>query len=85
MEFGDKIRDGSPGHAGNEGPHLEMTGRLLVFIDLRRLRGVSHEVRRGAQGASCVEPGKSGLPCEWRGRARHCSRVTVGESGLETC
>ena len=38
-----------------------MTGRLLVFIDLRRLRGVSHEVRWGAERASLVEPGKSGL------------------------
>ena len=26
-----------------------------------------------------------GSPCEWRGGARHCSRVMVGESGLETC
>ena len=23
-------------------------------------------------------------PCEWRGGARHCSRVMVGESGLVT-
>ena len=26
-----------------------------------------------------------GSPCEWRGGARHCSRVMGGESGLETC
>ena len=26
-----------------------------------------------------------GSPCEWRGGARHCSRVMVGESGLEMC
>ena len=26
-----------------------------------------------------------GSPCEWRGAVRHCSRVMVGESGLETC
>ena len=26
-----------------------------------------------------------GSPCEWRGGACHCSRVMVGESGLETC
>ena len=24
-------------------------------------------------------------PREWRGGARHCSRVLVGEPGLETC
>ena len=26
-----------------------------------------------------------GSPCEWRGGARHCSRVLGGEPGLETC
>ena len=26
-----------------------------------------------------------GSPREWRGGARHCSRVMGGESGLETC
>ena len=26
-----------------------------------------------------------GSPCEWRGVARHSSRVMVGEPGLETC
>ena len=25
VEFGERIRDCSPGHAGKEGPHLEMT------------------------------------------------------------
>ena len=55
----------------------------MVFLELRRQCGVSHEVQRGAQGASCVAPGKSDLPCEWRGGARHCSRVTVGASGLK--
>ena len=24
-----------------------------------------------------------GSPCEWRGGARHCSRVMVGESGFD--
>ena len=33
----------------------------MGFLELRRQCGVSHEVRRGAQGASCVAPGKSGL------------------------
>ena len=36
-------------------------GRLRGFLELRRQCGVSHEVRRGAQGASRVAPGKSGL------------------------
>ena len=36
-------------------------GSLVGFLYLRRQCGVSHEVRRGAQGASHVAPGKSGL------------------------
>ena len=31
VEFGEKNRDGSPGHAGNEGPHLSMTGAPTGF------------------------------------------------------
>ena len=33
----------------------------MNFLELRRQCGVSLEVRRGAQGASRVAPGKSGL------------------------
>ena len=33
----------------------------MGFLELRHQCGVSHEVRRGAQGASRVAPGKSGL------------------------
>ena len=33
----------------------------MGFLEVRRQCGVSHEVRQGAQGASCVAPGMSGL------------------------
>ena len=33
----------------------------MGFLELRRQCGVSYEVRQGAQGASHVVPGKSGL------------------------
>ena len=33
----------------------------MAFLELWRQCGVSHEVRRGTQGASHVAPGKSGL------------------------
>ena len=33
----------------------------MCFLELRRQCGVSHEARQGAQGASHVAPGKSGL------------------------
>ena len=36
-------------------------GRMVGFLELRRQCGVSHEVRQGAQGASLMAPGKSGL------------------------
>ena len=44
-----------------EVPHLVMTGRIVGFLELRCLNGVSEEVRRGAQGDSLQASGKSGL------------------------
>ena len=58
MKFGERTRDCSPGQAGKEVRNLAMT---VGFPELRRQCGVSHEVRQGAQGASHVAPGKSGL------------------------
>ena len=37
VEFGERTRECSPGHAGKEGPHLEMTGGLGGFTELQRL------------------------------------------------
>ena len=39
----------------------------MGFLELRRQCGVSHEVGRGAQGASRVVPGTSGLPARGKG------------------
>ena len=58
VEFGERTRDCSLGHAGNEGHHLVMMGNLMVFLELWRQCGVFHEVRWGAQGASRVAPRK---------------------------
>ena len=33
----------------------------MGFLELRHQSVFSQEVRRGSQGASCLEPGKSGL------------------------
>ena len=83
--FGERSRDWSLGHAGDEGPHLSMTGEsrgcsraaapVCVFSRGTTARSVS--LSWGAR--------EVGSPCEWRGGARHCSRAMVGESGLETC
>ena len=40
----------------------------MGFLELRRQCGFSHEVRRGSQGASPVEPGKSGLHVHGEGK-----------------
>ena len=39
LEFGERTRDCTPGHAGKEGPHLTMTGGggLGGFTELQRL------------------------------------------------
>ena len=50
-----------PGHAGKEGPHLTKTGGSRWFYRAAAPVLVSQGVRRGAQGASCVAPGKLGL------------------------
>ena len=39
----------------------------MCFLKLRRQCGVSHEVRQGAQGASHVAPGKSGVHAHGEG------------------
>ena len=49
LEFGERTRDCTPGHAGKEGPHLTMTGGLGGFTELQRLcwflRGYDGELR----------------------------------------
>ena len=72
VEFGEKTRDCSPGHAGNEGPHHEMT---------RATRGFP---RAGAPvwGFQRYTPGSSGsLSCGAR-ELRSCMRVARGSGSL---
>ena len=83
MEFGERTQDCSPGHAGKEDPHLAMTGASCWFLELRCQCAVSDEVRREAQRAFRVVPGKSGLHAHGKEGARHCSRDMVRESGLK--
>ena len=39
----------------------------MGFLELRHQCGVSHEARQGAQGASHVAPGKSGVHAHGKG------------------
>ena len=82
--FGERSRGWPLGHAGDEGP-LGMTGES---------RGCSRAAAPGcgfSRGTTARSVSLSwgarevGFPCEWRGGARHCSRIMVGEPGLEPC
>ena len=84
VEFGESTRDCSPGHAGKEGPHLAMSGESRGFSGAAvPVWGFSQGTTGSSGSLSCgVREVKS--PYEWRGGARHCSRVMVVESGLNT-
>ena len=49
----------------------------MGFLELRRQCGVSHEVRQGAQGASHVAPGKSGLHVRGEGERVILRRLII--------
>ena len=82
LPFGERTRDCSPGHAGKEGPHLAMSGESRGFSGAAvPVWGFSQGTTGSSGSLSCgVREVKS--PYEWRGGARHCSRVMVVESGL---
>ena len=83
--FGERSRDWSLGHAGDDGPHLSMTG------ESRGCSRAAAPVCGFSRGTTARSVSLSwgarevGSPCEWRGGARHCSRAMGGDSGLETC
>ena len=79
--FGERPRDWSLGHAGDEGPHLAMTGESWGCSRAAApvcgfSRGTTARSVSLSWGAREV-----GSPCEWRGRAPHCSRAMVGCRG----
>ena len=81
----ERTQDCSLGHAGDEGPHLAKTG------ESRGCSRVAAPVCGFSRGTKTRSVSLSwgarevGSPCERRGGVLHCSRVMVGESGLETC
>ena len=50
----------------------------MGFLQLRRQYQISHEVRRGAQGASLMAPGKSGLHVRGEGAGLWNPSLCVG-------
>ena len=84
LQFGERTRNCSPGHAGKEGPHLEMTGASRGFS---RAVAPVWGFSRGTTGSSgSLSCGNREVRSPWAGQggARHCSQVRVGESGLMT-
>ena len=82
VEFGERTRDCSLGHAGNEGPHFEMTWESR---GLSRAAAPAWGFSRGmsaSSGGLSWGTGEVGSPCEGRGGVCHCSRVMVRELGL---
>ena len=77
--------DWSLGHTGDEGPQLAMMGESQGCSQAAA-PGCGFSLGTTARSVSLSWGAREvGSPCEWRGRARHCSPVMVGESGLETC
>src|SRR5574337_1259880 len=83
--FGERSRDWSLGHTGDEGPQVAMTG------EARGCSRAAAPVCGFSRGTTARSVSLSwgarevGSPCKWRGGARLYSQVIVGESGLETC
>ena len=67
VEFVERTRDCSLGHAEKEGPHLAMTGASRGFSRAEAQVWCFPRGMLGAQGASCVAPGKSGLHARGEG------------------
>ena len=77
VEFGERTRDCSLGHAGKEGPHLAMMAASLGFSRLPRSAGFLTRYERELREPLVWRQG-SQVPMRWLGGARHCSRVMVG-------
>ena len=59
-------------------------GNLVVFLELQRKVSGFSRVMMGNSGSLLCGPRDIKSPFELRGGAQHCSRVTIGKSGLKT-
>ena len=84
MEFEERPRDCSPGHAGKEGLHLATTEASRGFSRAGEPVWDFSRGMTGSSGSLSCGAREVKSPCEFRGGTRHCSRVMVGESGFKT-
>ena len=79
LQFGDRTRDCSPGHAGKEGPLLARTGASQGFPRAAVPMGVFSRGTTRISGSLSCGAREVGSPGAWRGGARPGSRVTGGD------
>ena len=79
LQFGERTRDCSPGHAGKEGPHLARTGASQGFPRAAAPVGVFSRGKTRISGSLSCGAREVRSLCAWRGGARHCSRVLGGD------
>ena len=71
--FGERSQDWSLDHAGDEGPHLAVTGESRGFSRAAaQVCGFSRGTTARSVSLSWWAR-EVGIPCEWRGGAGHCS------------
>ena len=79
LQFGERTRDCSPGHAGNEGPQVARTGASQGFPRAAAPVGVFSRRTTRISGSLSCGAREVRFPCAWRGGAHHGSRVTGGD------
>ena len=84
VEFGKRIRDSSPGHAGKEGPHLAMTGAYGEFSQAAASVWGFSRGTTGSSGSLSYGAREVRSPCAWRGGACHFYRAMEADSGFKT-
>ena len=80
LQFGERTRDCSPGHAGKEGPHLEMTGASRVFS---RAAAPVWGFSRGTTGSSgSLSCGNREVRSPWAGQGGGASLLSSQGRGI---
>ena len=84
VDFGERTRYCSPGHAEKEGPHLAMTGASRGFSRAEAQVWCFPRGKAGSSGIILCGAREVRSPCTWRGGVRHCSLVMIGDLDLKT-
>ena len=79
LQFGERTRDCSPGHARKEIPQLARTGASQGFPRAAAPVGVFSRGTTRISGSLSCGAREVRSPCAWRGGARPGSRVTGGD------